>query len=352
MCKIRTVEHNHDADETEKEVCDLKNVIRQRVVTEENTPVKEIFNQEVSKVRPGIAAQLSYKSMESALYRLRRTIEPRIPNSLADFAECMLDEQWMHKFGMRESRPEARFYRHTTGSETYTNSYFASSDMLRLLLLADNIYVDATFKCTSNQPQILQLLIVHVVYMDKNFPIIYVLMTSKTYEAYLAAFNFIKVELLPQGCNIKEIMCDFEAALRKALRVVFPAARIAGCWFHYSQSLWRRILRLGLVGLMSKSSVEWRAVRMCMALPLLPPSDMRKGLQVIITYVHSHDIFNLDEFLDYVYRIWICRIGPDSVSVFNRARRTNNGPERTEEARDDISSNLHAAQYRKPRQQK
>ena len=42
---------------------------------------------------------------------------------------------------------------------------------------------------------------------------------------------------------------DFEAASIRAIRMVFPKARIGGRYFHLAQPLYRRVKRLGTQGM-------------------------------------------------------------------------------------------------------
>jgi len=41
-------------------------------------------------------------------------------------------------------------------------------------------------------------------------------------------------------------MCDFELALRQALALIFPNAKVLGCEFHFVKALWRKAGTLGL----------------------------------------------------------------------------------------------------------
>lgn len=48
------------------------------------------------------------------------------------------------------------------------------------------------------------------------------------------------VDILRTVTNVVEIqphiaICDFEKAEQKALKIVFPHAKVIGCFFHYSQ---------------------------------------------------------------------------------------------------------------------
>ena len=59
-------------------------------------------------------------------------------------------------------------------------------------------------------------------------------MTGKSRLIYNAVYERVK-ELLPPDVNPSLIMSDFESALMGGLREMWPAARVVGCWFHYSQ---------------------------------------------------------------------------------------------------------------------
>jgi len=68
-------------------------------------------------------------------------------------------------------------------------------------------------------------------------------MSRKTEQAYKALFLYIKT--LEPTWQPTTVMTDFERASIKAINSVFPTTRIVGCWFHSSQSLWRKIQELG-----------------------------------------------------------------------------------------------------------
>ena len=52
------------------------------------------------------------------------------------------------------------------------------------------------------------------------------------------------------------ITCDYELATVNSLRAIFHSAHICRCFFHYVQSLWRKIQELGLTRLVNSSKVH------------------------------------------------------------------------------------------------
>ncbi len=73
----------------------------------------------------------------------------------------------------------------------------------------------------------------------------------------------VKEEAMNHGLHISPegIMTDFELALVQLLELEFPGAHIHGCYFHFAQSLWRKVQRLGLVEEYKEDAFVRRFVR-------------------------------------------------------------------------------------------
>jgi len=65
------------------------------------------------------------------------------------------------------------------------------------------------------------------------FPVVSVLMTRKTKEAYVRMLRTILA--VAPGFRMPKVMCDYETALFSAISEVFPLAIISGCFFHIKQ---------------------------------------------------------------------------------------------------------------------
>ena len=58
----------------------------------------------------------------------------------------------------------------------------------------------------------------------------------------------ISILMLPISWMPDRVVTDFEVAAMNAIRAELPAVRVNGCYFHFTQSLWRKIQELGLSG--------------------------------------------------------------------------------------------------------
>jgi hypothetical protein len=59
---------------------------------------------------------------------------------------------------------------------------------------------------------------------------------DKVQSSYEVVLEKLKQLILEQHKKILvvDIMCDFEAALQKALAIKFPDAKVKGCWLHFN----------------------------------------------------------------------------------------------------------------------
>lgn len=141
------------------------------------------------------------------------------------------------------------------------------------------------------------------------FPLAYILMEKKSEAAYIKLFEELKKFVLGEVINV---MTDYETALRNSIRKIYPGTSIHGCFFHFGQAVYRkgRALQLPLYSLGNM------ALRMAMALPLLPVNDIDKGIDLIC------NLLKHDEFSTYLQK-WKRLF----VSVYGLQHRTNNSVE-------------------------
>ncbi|KAE8740478.1 hypothetical protein FOCC_FOCC014006, partial [Frankliniella occidentalis] len=152
------------------------------------------------------------------------------------------------------------------------------------------------------------------------------MMSRKTKVAYKMVFQNLK-DLVP-GIRLPKVMSDFEKALLGALREEFPNAVLTGCLFHCDQAMCKWTIRFGLVPLLEVNDDMGKIVRMCMALPFLPPERIIQGFEDVNEYARGKAFYEqIEGFLNYVNQTWLQDVGPDHLSVHRRFRRTNNDME-------------------------
>ncbi|KAG0441625.1 hypothetical protein DMUE_0906 [Dictyocoela muelleri] len=106
-----------------------------------------------------------------------------------------------------------------------------------------------------------------------NIPLVYFIMKTRSKSAYEKIFNFLKNKI--NDFNQKFITIDFEMAAYLTLKNTFPKSKIVGCFFHFTQLLFRRVQRLELVKLY-KENIRIREVfRMIIALAFVPIHNVK-----------------------------------------------------------------------------
>lgn len=109
-------------------------------------------------------------------------------------------------------------------------------------------------------------------------------------------------------------MTDFEAALRKALKQLYPKAKLKGCWFHYRKNNLKKIKRLGVSKLWIKSArienpkvaADARLIyKMICYLPLLQEKQFEAGyLHVLNKAARLKLTKAFSNFFAYFERTW------------------------------------------------
>ncbi|XP_063216682.1 uncharacterized protein LOC134527704 isoform X2 [Bacillus rossius redtenbacheri] len=150
-------------------------------------------------------------------------------------------------------------------------------------------------------------------------------MTRRTTEAYEAVLRGL-IEEVPTF-KPATLMSDFKPALRSAFRRVFPNVSVKGCWFHYAQAIFRRAQQLGMARTIRSETGE-TALKMLMALPLLPTDKIISGVQTVEEYLLQENMMvTFQRLTQYIRDFWIGVVTPSVLSVNGLEWRTNNAVE-------------------------
>lgn len=133
-----------------------------------------------------------------------------------------------------------KFLLHDEGVES-KNRYviFMSHSNFNYLKNADSVLVDGTF--WSVPSNFFQLITINVHLFGRFFPVCFILFVNKTEYSYVNAFTKLKELTI---CNFRNIIIDFEMALKNAIMKVFVCANVFGCTFHFGKSVLEKLKKL------------------------------------------------------------------------------------------------------------
>lgn len=148
-------------------------------------------------------------------------------------------------------------------------------------------------------------------------PLIYALLSHKRKTTYTTLFSLIKSQIPDWNPSI--FITDFEEAAIQAIADVFPNAEHQGCYYHFSNKLWRKSKQLGI-----KNKRKKRIVSLCSVLPLLPEDRITEGWEYVKSQVLDFsDRCDLDKFIKYM-SFWMNPKRIKSWTAFGRRHRTTN----------------------------
>ncbi|XP_050065363.1 uncharacterized protein LOC126554326 [Aphis gossypii] len=104
-------------------------------------------------------------------------------------------------------------------------------------------------------------------------------------------------------------MIDFEKAAMNAISKKFPVTKIRGCFFHFTQSVWRHVQQAGLQQRYTKDSEFALQIRMMTALSFVPVADVEQAFNDLMdtSYYTAHEKL-LTPMVNYFEDTWIGRI--------------------------------------------
>lgn len=247
---------------------------------------------------------------------------------------------YKHRNILRPKNPKNRHEIHLDGIWTITEAgqnfllyksdniiIFGTLEFLKRMCDSHHVFVDGTFSACPSL--FYQLFTFHFLIGNCNFPALFCLLSDKKASTYIELLRVI-IKLASDHSLIFEpnhVYCDFELAIFRAFSTVFTNIRIHGCYFHYSQSIYRNIQSIGLEILYKTDKSFHNFVKGLFILPLVPLDCLDAAFTVLQS---SISITNpkIMQFLSYYKVTWI-----NQNATFNRCNwshcynnicRTNN----------------------------
>lgn len=140
-----------------------------------------------------------------------------------------------------------------------------------------------------------------------------ILASDKQEETYNSIFRVILG--FEPAINPTDVITDFEIAAINAVRTNFPLAEPHGCFFHFSQNIWRHIQKAGLQSKHNEDAEFAFQLRLLIALAFLPsgsiveaydelvasdfydgPNEHKDAIEELVTYFQKTYVFAYDRF--------------------------------------------------------
>ena len=283
--------HNHDREAYKTGLYSLKTKCK-TVARNSQMNLRKIFD-DVTRDDPQ-ACEISFSECESTMFRARKTLEPKIPQTALEFSDMITTTN----FG--------KYYKFSVSVGNEIGVVFISEPMKDFLSQITNIQYDGTFFTVPIQ--FYQLWTIFISVGRHTLPAIHCLLTGKNQRLYQAILETIS-ENIPHFRPLAS-MSDWEDASRNAFRETYPQVKIYGCWFHFTQRIWAKTQKLGLVeGYRNKREIE-KYIKQLMSIPFLPAALIIPTFNYLQVPENSERI-KLEKLKKYFQRRWIERISPE-----------------------------------------
>ena len=270
-------EHNHAPDLESREAKKTVAEIHRRAMTTVERP-KQIIQQSFLGISLQTASMLpSYTALQRAA--LQRVIERwRKKNDLPYTNITSLKDISIPE-SLQKSTRDTNFLLWDSGADDDARILmFGTTENLTLLQENDHWFIDVTFKVAPTL--FTQLFTIHALINNSAYPLVYVLLPKKTEHGYERVMQKI-LELHP-GLNPASVMADFEKASLNACATIFPGARLAGCFFHQGQCLWRKVQECHLAEAYHDDENVRMYLKMLLALSFVPVEDVPDAFDELV----------------------------------------------------------------------
>ncbi|CAF1607645.1 unnamed protein product, partial [Didymodactylos carnosus] len=246
-------EHNHLLDSEDLEIKQFRQGLKERVIND-TSPISKIYDEEIRKTNLSsdvLASPPLAHEIQPGLCYARCKLTPTLTTSFAfDIPDCYQSTSTGEKLLFSDSLVRRR----------ERMLLFGSTKQLQVLFDSSTVLLDGTFSATP--PFFSQVFTLHGLKFGYNNTIYMFFIIKIRFLIPLAMDRLFKPEI---------IISDFETGLIPAVAADFPETKHRGCFFHYNQSIYRRIQTSGLGSAYSQDEEIRSGCHKLMALALLPP---------------------------------------------------------------------------------
>lgn len=257
-----------------------------------------------------------FQTVRTAAYRVRAKNFPPLPRNIG---EVNIPDDYQHTTAGQQFLLYA--------AEDKAIIIFATNANIRRLSEAQEWAIDGTF---DHIPSLyLQLWTIHAFIQDKLVPCIFALLCEKTALTYTRILRLLKDKAAELGyvLNPGLVHTDFESGFLPSFRTEFPNTQIRGCYFHFTQAIYKNILSKGFQPAYVNDIEIHRYLRQLMVLAFLPANHIANYYDAWKDDMPLNIRREIQPMLNYFEHQWLRACPPNIWSVYRIPRRTNNNLE-------------------------
>ena len=178
---------------------------------------------------------------------------------------------------------------------------YASDEGLRLLGDSTTWFMDGTHSTSPSQFQ--QIFCIRTALGSSYQSVVYALLPSKTQATYEECLTAVLDTCLQKDIrpNIETVVADYELAIHNALKTSISSnIHIQGCFYHLTQSTWRRVQSEGLQPLYREDAKIRHFCGMLDGLAFLPVTDVKQGMEYL-RKIAPDNLMGLVDYFDATY---------------------------------------------------
>lgn len=287
---LSSTDHTHESD------INIVNAARVRATMKDNAVT--------NKARPGqivadalqdcpVEVRVAMGKLDSIKRSIRRQKRGNLPKEPATLRDFVINAEW----STTGTDDDEQFLIYDSGPESYSRAVvFASEQGLQHLCRSNTWFMDGTF---SSSPKIFkQLYVIRAPLGNSAVTCVYAFLSCKTQSIYEELFSAIidKCSELGYTPDPTTVITDFEQAVFNALRATFGQhVNSRGCFYHLTQSTWRKIQELGLTELYKTDEKVRLFCGMLDGLAFLPVEEVPTGMNCL----KDNTPAGLEELVDY-----------------------------------------------------
>ena len=293
---ISSTPHSHEGSVAATEAAKVRQRMKENVTVNRGRPGQILAD--TLQTCP-VEVRAAVGNMDSVKRTIRRQKKGSMPKDPTSLRELVIPEEWT-----TTGEPDNyTFLIHDSGPESANRILvFGSEKGLRHLCRSNTWFMDGTH-CTA--PGIFnQIYVIRAPLGESAVTCVYALLPGKSQEVYETMFSAIqdKCEELGFGADPLHIVTDFEQAVIRVVRATFGEhVSHRGCFYHLTQSTWRKVQELGMVELYKSNDDVKLICGMIDGLAFLPVGNVSDGMD----YLRNNTPDECERLLDYFDKTYV-----------------------------------------------